>query len=157
MAELATMFYVNGWAQSMFPQLLAWTQAQLPQSPFGDVNHSANFVHEFLPSLTFATQTCVAADLHSIIPALGLPSLLSRVIDVVSVNGQSLLSTIHIYTNTKGMISWALLGCQCLEASALDDDDSMHAANGTSEIFGFHKAKRMVGIVHASETISHQS
>ena len=71
MAELATMFYVNGWAQSMFPKFLAWAQTRLPQSPFGNINHSTKFIHEFLPSLAFATQTCVAASLHSIIPALG--------------------------------------------------------------------------------------
>ena len=40
MAELATMFYANGWAQSMFPQFLAWARTRLPQLPFGNLNHS---------------------------------------------------------------------------------------------------------------------
>ena len=37
-----------------------------------------------------------------------------------------------------------------MEASTLNDDDSV-AADGAHEIFGFHKARRMVGVVHALE------
>ena len=33
MAELATMFYTNGWAQSKFPEFLTWAKQRLPQSP----------------------------------------------------------------------------------------------------------------------------
>ena len=152
-AELATMWYVNGWSQTMFPEFLAWAKTRLPQSPFGSLNHSKRFVHDFLPSLTYATQVGTAASLHAVVPALGIPSMLSRVIDIVSVNGQSLLPIIHIYTNSQGMISWALLGCPCLEASQLAD--TKQVANGTEEMFGFHKANRMIGAVHALETRYH--
>ena len=152
-AELATMWYVNGWSQLMFPEFLAWAKTRLPQSPFGSLNHSKRFIHDFLPSLTYATQVGTAASLHAVLPALGIPSLLSRVIDIVSVNGQSLLPIIHIYTNSQGMISWLLLGCPCMEASKLAD--TKQVANGTEQIFGFHKANRMVGVVHALETRYH--
>ena len=129
---------------------LAWAQTRLSSSAFGDFNHSTRFIHEFFPSLAFATQTCTAGSLHSVLPAFGVPSLVSRVIDVVSVNGQSLLPVLHIYTNNQGVASWALLGCPCLEASKLDDEAA--AADGANEIFGFHKAKRMVSAVHALES-----
>ena len=160
MAELCTMWYVNGWAQVAFAPFLAWAKHRLPEGVFGDLNHSGKFVHEFLPSLVSATQTCLAGTLHSMIPALGLPSLLSRVIDVVSVNGQSLLPVIHIYTNSDGILSWALLGCPALEASV----NSAEAANGTpmsenaaenATVFGFHKAPRMVYTVHELENKYH--
>ena len=47
--------------------------------------------------------------------ATGTPSFLSRIIDVVSINSFSLLPTIHVYTTCEGKLSWALLGCPCLE------------------------------------------
>ena len=95
--------------------------------------------------------------LHAVIPALGVPSLLSRVIDVVSVNGQSLLPVIHIYTNDQGVLSWALLGCPCLEASELSSavDDASTVAHGENTICGFHKALRMVTVVHSLEKQYH--
>jgi len=152
MAELATMWFVNGWTRSSFPEFMAWANHRLPCSVFGDLNHSKRFAQEFLPSLVAATQTCVAASLHAIVPALGLPSLLSRVLDVVSINGQSLLPVIYIYTRDDGTISWCSSGCPCLEANL----EFASTANGVplnahGQIFGAHKAPQMVRTVHALE------
>ena len=155
MAELATMWYVNGWAQSHWPEFMAWGRRRLPDNCLGNLNHSGRFVKEFLPSLVGATHTCLSSSLHGLIPALGVPSLVSRVIDVVSINGQSLLPTIYIYTNDCGEISWALLGCPCLEAptkTKAADGAIQGRASGTAEpFFGFHKSPQMVKTVHDVE------
>ena len=77
---------------------------------------------------------------------------MARVIDVVSINGQSLLPVIYIFTRDDGTISWCLLGCPCLEANL----GCANAANGAplnthGQIFGAHKAPQMVRTVHALE------
>ena len=151
MADLATMWCVNGWAKSKFPEFLRWAASQLGVSSFGDLNHGKRFVMEFLPSLVAAVDVGIASSLHSMVPALGIPSLFARVIDVVSVKGQSLFLVIYVYTNHRGRISWALLGCPCLENITKSD-----AANGAtpveqSSIFGCHKAPQLVRKVHELE------
>ena len=123
-----------------------------------------------------ATHTCLASTLHACVPALGVPSFLSRSIDVVSINGRSLLPTIHVFTDSQGHLSWALLGCACLEytenaqiaslAAAFGAGQAASAASpaaisgsaepGSEELFGFfRKAKQLVQAVHSQETAYH--
>ena len=153
MAELATMWYVHGWAQKHWPEFMAWAKHSFPDNSVGNINHSGRFVKEFLPALVGVTHSCVSSSLHEVLPALGVPSLVSRVIDVVSINGQSLLPTVYIYTNGSGEVSWALLGSPCLEnLNECKDSAGQAAANGATEtFFGFHKSPQMVRTVHQLE------
>ena len=114
---------------------------------------------DFLPSLVAVGHTCTAASLHAEVPATGcLPSLLTRVLDVVSINGRSLLPTIHIYTDAGGKLQWSLSGCPCLEyveavGSEREAVGSQQEAVGS--IFGFHKAPQLVKAVHRVEDSLH--
>jgi hypothetical protein len=77
---------------------------------------------------------------------------MSRVLDIVSINGQSFLPVIYTYTRGDGTISWCLSGCPCLEANL----GCANAVNGAplsthGQIFGAHKAPQMVRTVHALE------
>ena len=93
-----------------------------------------------------------AASLHAVVPATGLPSLLSRVVDIVSINGRSLLPVIHIYTDSQGKLRWSLLGCPCLEYTGkplAPEDHARSASASGSQHFGFHKAPQLVKAVHA--------
>ena len=99
LAELSVMWHVNGWAKQKFPCFLAWATKHFPYA-FGNINHSKRFMDSFLPSVVQATHSCLASTLHACVPALGLPSLLTRIIDVVSIHGRRLLPTIHVFTDS---------------------------------------------------------
>ena len=150
MAELATMWMVNGWSKEKFPQFLLWATERFAGA-LGNLNHSQRFLDSFLPSLVAATHTCIASSLHSVLPATGLPSLLSRVVDVVSINGRSLLPTILLYTSCNGKLAWALLGSPCLECVDLEATAAVGAASSERTLFGFHKAPQLVRTVHRLE------
>ena len=100
---------------------------------FGNLNLSRRFLDSFSPSVVQATCTCLASTLHACVPALGMPSFLSRIIDVVSINGRSLLPTIHVFTDSQGHLSWALLGCPCLEYTDKEQIASLAAAFGAGQ------------------------
>ena len=114
MAELATMWCVQGWQKDSFGQFTNWLKQQAPDL-IGTVNHSTRFLNGFQASLIQACHTGAASSLHALLPATGTPSFLSRIIDVVSINSASLLPTIHMYTTCEGKLSWVLLDCPCLE------------------------------------------
>ena len=163
LAELSVMWHVNGWSSAEFPCFVSWASNHFPHA-FGNINHSRRFLDNFLPSIVMATHQCLSSSLHACIPALGLPSFLTRVIDVVSIHGRSLLPTIYVYTNPNGQLSWALLGCPCLEyrQAAFGADKSQGetktAASGASshdDLFGFHKAPQLVTTVHNLEKTFH--
>jgi hypothetical protein len=81
-----------------------------------------------------------------------MPSFLSRIIDVVSIDSQSLLPVIHIYTTVEGKLSWSLLDCPCLE-----NIETSQVAVGTApkRWFGFHSAEQMINVVHTVEKSFH--
>ncbi len=109
MAELATFWVTRRLPASAFPDFVTWAQGHWPSS-LGNVNHSWHWVDLFAASLTRCLSTCIAADLHGLVPALGIPSFLTRVVDIVSVMGQSLLVVVHVRTNVQGHLVWDLLG-----------------------------------------------
>ena len=100
---------------------------------FGHLNHSRRLLASFLPFVVQATHTCLASALHACVPALGMPSFLSRIIDVVSINGRSLLPTIRVFTDSQGHLSWALLGCPCLEYTDKEQIANLAAAFGAGQ------------------------
>ena len=48
MAEIATMWHVNGWSKKMFPRFMLWARERFPHQ-VGDMNHSTRFLNDFLP------------------------------------------------------------------------------------------------------------
>ena len=109
MAELATMWCVQGWQNDAVGQFANWLKHHAPDL-IGTLNHSTICVKGFEASLIQACHTGAASSLHTLMPAAGTPSFLSRIIDVVSINSASLLPTIHMHTTCGGKLSWVLLG-----------------------------------------------
>ena len=62
LAELATMWHVNGWSKELFPRFMLWAREQFPFS-VGDINHSERFVTSFLPSRHFWQLVLVSGSL----------------------------------------------------------------------------------------------
>ena len=133
LAEVSTMWLVHGWQIASFPKFTNWLKEQAP-GIIGNLNHSTRFVQSFQASLIQACHTCIATSLHALVPATGMPSLLSRVIDVVSINSASLLPVIYMHTAPEGGLTWSLLSCPCLEdiPSAVGE---RNAASGSTRWF----------------------
>ncbi len=64
-------------------------------------------------------------------------------------NGQGLLPTIHVYTDAKGRLAWALLGCPCLEHNGYNE-----SVVG-DPLFFFYKAPQLVRAVHTVKVAYH--
>ena len=166
MAELATMWCVQGWQKDAFGQFTNWLKQHAPDL-IGTLNHSTRFLNGFQASLIQACHTGAASSLHALLPATGTPSFLSRIIDVVSINSASLLPTIHMYTTCEGKLSWVLLDCPCLEhigEAARSTAAVGTAATGTAAVgaqttrrFGFHSAEQLINTVHRVEASFHLS
>ena len=166
MAELATMWCVNGWQKDAFGQFTDWFKQHAPGS-IGTLNHSSRFLNGFQASLIQACHTGIASSLHALLPATGTPSFLSRIIDVVSINSASLLPTILMYTTCEGKLSWVLLDCPCLEhigEAARSTAAVGTAATGTAAVgaqttrwFGLHSAEQLINTVHRVEASFHLS
>ena len=115
LASLATLWAVEGWPKHKFQAFVAWAATRFPFE-FGTMNNSARWISEFSLSLRSALHTAICSEIHAIVPATGMPSFLSRVIDVVSTKaGASLMPTIHVYTSVKDGLQWCLVGCPSLE------------------------------------------
>ena len=166
MAELATMWCVQGWQKDSFGQFTNWLKQQAPDL-IGTLNHSTRFLNGFQASLIQACHTGAASSLHALLPATGTPSFLSRIIDVVSINSASLLPVIHMYTTCEGKLSWVLLDCPCLEhigEAARSTAAVGTAATGTAAVgaqttrwFGLHSAEQLINTVHRVEASFHLS
>ena len=65
-----------------------------------------------------ALKECRTAALHSIVPATGLPSYLTRVIDIVTIAGHGLMVVIHIRTDEEGRLVWDMLEAEDVGAAA---------------------------------------
>ena len=176
MAELATMWCVQGWQKDAFGQFTNWLKQHAPDL-IGTWNHSTRFLDGFQASLIQACHTGAASSLHALLPATGTPSFLSRIIDVVSINSASLFPTIHMYTTCEGKLSWVLLDCPCLEhigeaarstaavgTAARSTAAVGTAATGTAAVgaqttrwFGLHSAEQLINTVHRVEASFHLS
>ena len=142
LASLATLWAVEGWPKHKFQAFVAWAATRFPFE-FGTMNNSARWISEFSLSLRSALHTAICSEIHAIVPATGMPSFLSRVIDVVSTKaGASLMPTIHVYTSVKDGLQWCLVGCPSLE----------NAKPGLGpHWFRFHGGDVMVRSVHNCE------
>ena len=142
------------------------------------MNNSWHWLWEFGFSFTRTLLTNAAASLHSVVPALGMPSDYVRVIDVVTINSISLLPIIEIHINPDGKMRYTLVGCPALgnlhtfvaERSASASGDTYFPAAGgvgpnkgsgehclpaiggiAPTMFRFHSAEKLVRMVHAVE------
>ena len=127
-----------------FPLFLSWLHAQCPGF-VGNINHSFHLLDEFASSMGRALKECACAALHLIVPAMGLPSYLTRIIDIVTIAGHSLMVVIHIQTDQAGRLVWNMLDAVDVGAAP----QSQALASGSS--FRFHSAERLVPFVHSVE------
>ena len=134
LAELSVMWHVNGRSnqKSEVPVLSCMGNKTLPIR-FLILNHSRRFLDRCLPSVVQAAHTCLASTTHACVLALVMPSFLSRIIYVVSIYGRSLLPTIHVFTDSQGRLSGALLGCACLAYTDKENIASLAAAFGAGQ------------------------
>ena len=95
MAQVSVFWISNGLLVYRFNFFVSWLHAQTP-GMVGNLNHSEHFLDEFASSLGRSLKECTCAALHIIVLATGLPSYLTRVIDIVTIAGHSLV-VIHIY------------------------------------------------------------
>ena len=72
-AELATFGISAGLSDNRWPEFLNWLARTVP-GVLGNVNNSWHWLWEFGFSLTRTLLTNAAASLHSVVPALGMPS-----------------------------------------------------------------------------------
>ena len=169
LTELCTMWLVQGWQAESFTKFTYWLGEQAP-GIIGNLNHSGRWLRGFQASLIQACHTCTATSLHAILPATGLPSLLSRVIDVVSIHSASLLPVIHVYTSTEGKLVWSLLACPCLERTSTQGEGTVGdaaavgvaaavgaapASSTRTRWFGLHSAEHLIHTVHRVEEAFH--
>ena len=84
-ASLAAAVIANGWADDSLTRLISMLDCHFPQQ-FGNLNHSAWFVKTFWRSMLSELQYQQTLHLHSIVPALGIPSHLTRTFDSVTPN-----------------------------------------------------------------------
>ena len=157
-AELSTIWLAHGWQKDAF-SMFTWWMSRIGPDVVGNLNHTKRWLTGFQASLIQACHVGIASSLHAVVPATGMPSLLSRVIDVVSINSQSLLPIIHIYTSSDGKLSWALLDCPCLAhiGSSQSSEGKGVAVEriATRRWFGFHSAEHMIKLVHRVEQSFH--
>ena len=141
-AELAAFWITAGLPEYRWEEFVTWFQACTGQG--ADINQSKHFLWEFGHSLARTILSRTAVTVHSIIPALGLPSDFARVIDVVTLSGISLLVIVYVHVDPTGRLTWSLIACPAL--------GSVPATGGTSsDFFRFHTGPKLVELVHVHE------
>ena len=106
MAQLATFWITSGLPQWTFSSFICWAnKLGSDVAPvLGNTNHSHHFLREFAASLAQAVRHGSCAGIHSTLPATGLPSDLTRVIDIVTIGGVGLLVIAYIHTDHQGKV-----------------------------------------------------
>ena len=151
-AELATFWITHTLPHHTFPAFVSWMRRVAEEAGcgglLGNINHSHHFLKEWVLSLQHAVEFGTYAGLHALIPAIGMPSDLTRVIDIVSIGGVGLLVTIHLQTDVEGKIVAHLLGCPVVEGAAMANGSNTLASGSN---FRFHSADALVPLVHTVE------
>ena len=145
-AELATFWITQSMPQKTVNSFMAWARAKFGDK-VGTLNMSWRFLWEFTQSLSATLDFCTTAGLHTCLPALGLPSDITRVVDGISArSGESLWAVIHLRTDASGALAWDLLDLPntgCLPSNA-------RMALNLPE-FKSHGPQRLVTLTHAVE------
>ena len=151
MAQLSTFWITSGLPHTKFPSFIAWANARRSDEEglaFGNINHSHHFLQEFAASIADALRYCTCAGLHARLPATGLPSDLTRVIDIVTIGGVGLLVIVYIQTDTEGNLIWNVVDCCPVEKYLKARQVAIGTKRGN---FQFHSAEQLVTLVHRSE------
>ena len=119
---------------------------------FGELNHSRHFIYEFTQSLKRAVDFSTYASMHALVPATGMASDLTRVIDIVTIGGVSLLVILHVLTDPTGKLVWHVLGCPAVDGRVGGDSSAdITPAGGGKSSFRFHSAAHLTQLVHTCE------
>ena len=119
------------------------------QLAFGNANQSHNFISEFAFSLADAIRFCTCAGLHTMLTAIGLPSDLTRIIDIVTIGGVGLLVILFLQTDSDGNLIWNIVDC-CLVEQRLEHvlEPRKLAVGSKRGNSRFNGAGRLVPSVH---------
>ena len=151
MAQLSTFWITSGLPHMKFASFIAWANNHVRDGAalaFGNINHSHHFLSEFAASIADAIRYCTCASLHAKLPATGLPSDLTRIIDIVTIGGVGLLVVLYIQTDTEGNLIWNVVDCCPVERYLKDRKLAIGSKRGN---FQFHSAEQLVALVHRSE------
>ena len=113
-AELSTFWITAGLPAYRWPDFLAWFRTKVGSGASANTNCSYHWLEEFSTSLCKTILSRTGASIHALIPALGIPSDLVRVIDVVSVGSVSTLPIIAVHTSHEGKLICSVVGCPTL-------------------------------------------
>ena len=116
-----------------------------------DINCSFHWVQEFSTSLSKTILSHSAASIHSMVPALGIPSDLVRIIDVVTIGpGVSTLPIIFVHTSHEGKLVFSIVACPTLggQPAAGGSNRGSQLASGSMRS---HSAPQLVDLVHKCE------
>ena len=166
LGSLAMFWSVQCLPRKLFTAFVAWASTRFPNE-FGNINNCEKWIERFLPSVQGTLLTHVASDIHTIVPATGMPSFISRVVDVVTPQeGCSYLPIIYVYTSAQKGLQWCLLGSPALEygsgpecSTPPETASAAHlplAVGGVrslplSRSFRFHTSRNLVSQTHRVE------
>ena len=147
MAELSTFWIRNALPRNLFHKFVSWLHMHWRGS-MGDLNHNGDYwLHTFQTSLNRVLERSTCASLHELVPALGMPSDIARVVDGISVlSGESLWAVIHVVTSASGRLSWHLL-----DLPNLANLPKSSRSKGLPR-FALHGAARLVALTHHAES-----
>ena len=124
-----------------------------------DATCSFHWVVELSTSLSNTSLSHVAASIHSMVPALGIPSDLVRIIDRVTFGaGVSTLPIIFVHTSHAGKLVRSIVGCPSRGSGpAAGSEGGIQLASGSQpkDIFRAHVAPKLVEVVHWCQTRMH--
>ena len=104
-----------------------------------------------------------AASIHAMVPALGIPSDLVRIVDVVTIGpGVSLLPIIFVRTSHEGKLVCSVVGCPTIGSEPAVARGCSQLASGSnlgsqlaSGSMRTHSAPNLVDLVHRCEARMH--
>ncbi len=107
---------------------------------------------EFGDSLSRKVEEGIAADIHTIVPALGVPSDITRIVDGISTkSGESLFAILYLLTGSEGRLQWRLLDLPNTATRPARHVDRRVQARRPLPRFGFHGAARLGALTHHTE------
>lgn len=169
-AELSTFWITAGLPAYRWPDFLAWFRTKVGSGASANTNCSYHWLEEFSTSLCKTILSRTGASIHALIPALGIPSDLVRVIDVVSVGSVSTLPIIAVHTSHEGKLICSVVGCptlgslpavssrkisQLASGSRNSQLASGSRSNKSKGIFRAHTAPKLIELVHRCEECMH--
>ena len=80
-AELATFWAVIALPEAWVGRFCAWLRRSFGADAMGGISISLHVLRDFNGALVSTLRSCVQAPLRSMIPALGAPTDLTRVVD----------------------------------------------------------------------------